>query len=126
MKRLFGRKDIIFISILLLISGCLFLMNRFLLLKQGDKIQITVGDKLYGEYSLANDQDIPIVIHGEVTDTVTIKDGSAYMSEASCPDRLCMKMGKISKDQETIVCLPYKIVVTVVSEEESDYDSIAN
>lgn len=126
MKRLFGRKDIIFISILLLISGCLFLMNRFLLLKQGDKIQITVGDKLYGEYSLANDQDIPIVIHGEVIDTVTIKDGSAYMSEASCPDRLCMKMGKISKDQETIVCLPYKIVVTVVSEEESDYDSIAN
>lgn len=126
MKRLFGRKDIIFISILLLISGCLFLMNRFLLLKQGDKIQITVGDKLYGEYSLANDQDIPIVIHGEVTDTVTIKDGSAYMSEASCPDRLCMKMGKISKDQETIVCLPYKIVVTVISEEESDYDSIAN
>ncbi len=125
MKHLFERKDIFFIGVLLLISILLFSIRYFLVSKQGNRIVITVDDEVYGTYSLMENQEIPIIIDGELTDTVTIADGYAYMSDATCPDQLCKKMGKVSKDQETIVCLPYQIVVTVDSSEENSYDSIA-
>ncbi|MDD6450601.1 MAG: NusG domain II-containing protein [Lachnospiraceae bacterium] len=35
-------------------------------------------------------------------------------------------MGKIHADGQSIVCLPHKVVVTVLGGEGSDYDSIAN
>ena len=47
------------------------------------------------------------------------------MIEADCPDQLCVHQKAISKDRETIVCLPNKVVVEVKSKTESEFDSIA-
>jgi hypothetical protein len=35
------------------------------------------------------------------------------MKDADCPDKLCEKTGKISKNGETIVCLPHRVVVEI-------------
>ena len=40
------------------------------------------------------------------------------MDDANCPDKLCVKQGKISKDGETITCLPNKVTVTVYGEDD--------
>ena len=48
------------------------------------------------------------------------------MTEADCPDKICVNTGKISKIGETIVCLPHRVVVEIqgeVSQSDSD-DSI--
>ena len=58
--------------------------------------------------------------------TVEIKDGEAYMLEASCPDQLCVDQNEISYDKESIICLPNKIVVTVTSNRESELDGVVN
>ncbi len=43
------------------------------------------------------------------------------MDKADCPDKLCVKQGKISKSGESIICLPHKVVVKISAEErESD------
>lgn len=124
MRNLFAKKDVVFIGVLLMVGLLLFVVRWICVQTPGDRIEITVDGELYGTYDLAEDQEIPIYIQGEWTDTVTIENGEAYMSDASCPDHLCMKMGHIAKDQETIVCLPYKIVVTVVSSTSSSYDTV--
>lgn len=47
------------------------------------------------------------------------------MTSADCPDHLCVKKKAISKEGESIICLPNKVVVTVKSDMKSDIDSIS-
>lgn len=39
------------------------------------------------------------------------------MEEANCPDGYCEEQGKISGHTQTIVCLPHKLVVEVLENE---------
>ena len=59
------------------------------------------------------------------TNILTIKDGFAYLTDANCPDHLCVKQGKISKTGQVITCLPNKLTVTVYGAEKLDVDLIS-
>ena len=47
------------------------------------------------------------------TNTITVKNGEVYVSEAVCKNQICVNSGKISKKGESIVCLPNKVVVEI-------------
>ena len=66
-----------------------------------------------GTYSLNNGSNI-----------LVIKEKKAYLIEADCPDKLCVKQGKISKCNQCITCLPNKLTVTIESN-NSDVDIIS-
>ena len=70
-------------------------------------IRITVNGEEYGTYSLSKDQVIPI----NDTNVCEIKNGQAKMTDASCPDHLCMKQRAIDSAGGRIVCLPNKVVI---------------
>ncbi len=91
----------------------------------GSRIEITVDNRVYGIYSLETEQEIPILIHGTETNHVRISDGFADMTEAACPDLLCVHQKKISKTGETIVCLPNRVVVEVIAGEDAGIDAVA-
>lgn len=44
---------------------------------------------------------------------VWIHDNCVEMKEADCPDKYCVKQGKITKTRQNIVCLPHKVVVEI-------------
>ena len=119
------KNDRIFLSIvfgiLLVIAAVFYLTGK----SNGAKVQITVDGVLYGTYSLDENQEIPIETNGVITNILIIKDGMADMTEADCPDKLCVHQRAISKTGETIVCLPNKVVVEVLGSEESELDSVA-
>ena len=81
--------------------------------------------KLYGEYSLSGNQTIVIDgSHGY--NRVVIENGAAYVEDADCPDKYCMKYKPISKGNETIVCLPHRLVVEVTGKADRQQpDSVA-
>ena len=54
-----------------------------------------------------------------------IKDGEARMEWADCPDQICVDHRAVSRNGESIICLPNQVVVTVASSEESDVDAVA-
>ena len=56
------------------------------------------------------------------TNTLVIENGEAWVSEANCPDKICMGMGKISKNGEFIACLPNQVIIVVEGGEESPVD----
>ena len=58
------------------------------------------------------------------TNTLVIENGEAWVSEADCPDKICMGMGKISKNGEFIACLPNQVIIVVEGGEESPVDGI--
>ncbi len=45
------------------------------------------------------------------------KDGRVRMVDSACPDKLCVRTGWISRPGESIVCLPNRVVIEIVSGE---------
>ncbi|HAG68571.1 MAG TPA: NusG domain II-containing protein, partial [Lachnospiraceae bacterium] len=58
---------------------------------------------------------------------VNITSGRADVSDATCPDRLCVHQKRISREGETIVCLPARIVIEIKGTEAGTglYDGIS-
>ncbi len=131
MRKRFGRNDIILISVIVIISVALLLVWKLVYLKEQNPdsdafVRATVDGKVYGTYPLSKDDTIEIKnVDGDVTNTLVIKDGVADVTAADCPDHLCVKQKAISKEGESIICLPNKVVVTVKSDTKSDIDSIS-
>lgn len=46
------------------------------------------------------------------------------MLTADCPDQLCVHQQAISKKNQTIVCLPNKVVAEVTGNTKKDYDAV--
>lgn len=112
------KRDMELIGIVLLIAFlCWFIPYiRGQFTYEKAQLRITVDGEEYGIYSLEEDQ----VIHIGVTNVCVIKDGSVTMTEADCPDHLCMKQKKISKKGGTIVCLPNRVVLEIIDGKPSD------
>ena len=101
--------DVSVIAFFLLVSLLLFLRGG----KEGSEVRVMVEGKEIGVYSLSKDGEYSL---NGGTNTLIIKDGKAYMTDADCPDKLCVRQGKISRNGETITCLPNKLTVTVIDE----------
>ena len=123
------KKDITFLVVVFI--GLAGIAAGFYLTHQdtGASVEVTVDGAIYGTYPLEKDQtidkEIPIQKDGKTTNLLVIKDGKADVTEADCPDKLCVHQKAISKTNETIVCLPNKVVVQVIGAGESELDSIA-
>ena len=68
--------------------------------------------------SLSSDQEFTVPCPGGYN-TVTIMDGKIAVTEASCPDQHCVRQGFCSGGR-SIVCLPNKLVISFVGEQEID------
>ena len=121
------RNDGIFIAVLLVLvslAGAAFYFLR----APGDTVTVTVDKKLYGTYSLDTDTTVEIrTAEGETAhNRLVIRDGKAYVEEANCPDGICAAHKPISREGESIVCLPHRVVITVqTAREEKEPDIIA-
>lgn len=80
----------------------------------GDTVRITVDGKIYGEYDLKKDQKIEVKLDSG-HNIVAIREGRAYMESADCPDKYCVEYAPINQGNQTIICLPHKLVVEVLS-----------
>ncbi len=126
MKQRFGKNDWILLCVLAVIGIGMWAYSTFIEKPVATKAVVTVDGKEYGTYNLNKDQTIEIKKKTTVTNVLVIADGEIFMQDATCPDKLCEKQGRKSRDKETIVCLPNKVVVTVVSDETTGIDSVAN
>ena len=50
---------------------------------------------------------------GDGHNLLVIKNGSAYVESASCPDGICAKHRGIFRDGDSIICLPNQVVITI-------------
>ena len=84
--------------------------------KDGDYVIVRVNGNEVARYSLSQDGEYSL---NGGTNILHIEGGEAWLTEADCPDHLCVKQGKISKTGQVITCLPNKLTVTVYGAEES-------
>ncbi len=88
-------------------------------------VVVKVGRTEYGRYDLNKDQTVVIESDGGGTNTLVIENGAASVTDANCPDKLCVYQADISVEGATIVCLPHLVVVSIESGGEAEVDGVA-
>ena len=126
-KKKLLRNDVILIGAILLIAiaGGLFLL---LFRGFGDYVQVTIDGELYGTYSLSHDLTENIYTSEDKSsyNRLVISGGKAYVESASCPDKICAEHRPVHRKGESIVCLPNRVVITVIAAEtEGSPDIVA-
>lgn len=112
------KKDLILVLIVLIIAAGGFLVNHMIHKKPAATVEVTVDGKLVESFDLTKDIDTVIDGYGGGTNHLIIKDGVVWISEASCPDHVCVYQGRITMNGELIVCLPNRMIAKIVAPEE--------
>lgn len=113
--------DIILIFLILLVAGSAFGICRAFTGNGGGEAVVYVDGEEKGRYSLNEDRTIEI---NGGTNTLVIEDGSARMEKADCPDQVCVRHSAISRNGESIICLPHEIVVSIEDGEAAGADAV--
>ena len=106
-------RDLILVAVLLAAALALFFVMRSLQARDtgsGAQAVVTVEGREIGRYPLKKSGTFPL---NGGTNILVVENGEAWVSEANCPDKVCMGMGKISRNGEFIACLPNRLLVVV-------------
>lgn len=103
-----GRRDLLWLLLPLLCFLCLLLRGT----PDAASAAIEVDGKAAGVYPLSEPQTITLPEAEGVV--IEIRDGTIFVAQSDCSDRRCMRMGRISRTGEMIVCLPHKLTITLI------------
>ncbi len=80
----------------------------------GEVAVVTVNGEEVARLPLAENAEL--LIEGtDGTNRLVIRNGKAFMTEATCPDKICVHTGEAST-LRSIVCVPNRVVITIESE----------
>lgn len=115
--------DIILIGLILVaLSGVLIFFSATK--SEGSYAIVTINGEQKDIYPL--DKNLEVKLENKDNyNLLIIENGTARIEEASCPDKLCVNQHKIKYNGETLVCLPNKTIVSIVSEIDSETDFIS-
>lgn len=120
------KADFILIAAVTLIAGILLFFLYGVNSSSGAYVQIEVDSKVIETLPLNENTTREITTENDGTNILVIENGYAKMTEANCPDKTCTNQKRISRNGESIICLPHKIVVSVIKEKSTDdIDAVA-
>lgn len=109
---------IVLFSALFILGG-----GAFLLLRGTDTgartARISLDGELYEEIDL-NAVALPYDITIETEpgyNIIHVEHGAISVTEADCPDQVCVRQGKITGSMVPIACLPHRLVIEIVEAE---------
>ena len=117
-------RDIIFISGILLTAFLLGTIPSFMNKGTPAIVKVIQDGQEVGIYPLSEDTTVSVPYGEENYNLLFINNGKASISDADCPDGLCVRSRSISRNGESIICLPHKLVIEIESKEESELDAV--
>lgn len=125
--------DIIIIALLVMLSFLpLAIFTYQNASANGDSMHVVVSadGEVVHEMELKNDhtREIYEFVDDHGHENTVVREGLiVYISDANCQDLLCVQQGQISEVGETLVCLPNRVLVEIVSdgvdvEDDNDVD----
>ena len=113
------KSDLLLAAGILLFAGIVYLIFRPG--GTGAWAVVTADGQEIARYSLLEDRTV--VIGEEDYNILTIAHGTAAVTEANCGDHTCVNTGEISREGESIVCLPHRLIVSIEGGEASPFDA---
>ena len=113
MRLRFQKGDYLAVAVTLLLAAVVFL--AFLPRETGDTpmAEIYLDGTLVRRVSL--DTSAEFSVTGDYMNTVTVRDGKIAVTESDCPGGDCVHSGWIGPSGRSIVCLPSRMEIRIVS-----------
>ena len=108
------KRDLLLLAVLLAAAALLFAGREFFAGRPAVMVSVSVDGTEIMTLDLNRNDDIVIESGTGQTSHLIIEDGKAFLTEASCPVKLCVRQGAISETGQSIVCLPNRVIVTIV------------
>lgn len=112
------KKDFLLIVIIFIAAAIGFFWNHQIHKKTAAQLQIQIDGQTVASYDLTQNTDVIITGANGGTNHLIIEDGTAWISEASCPDKVCVHQGRIEMNGQIIVCLPNRMTATIIAPED--------
>lgn len=106
------KKADVILAVVILIASFAFIGVSAFAGGKGEEVCITVDGEQYASYPLDEDRTETVATAYGVN-TVVISGGSVSVTDADCPDKYCVSHIEISREGETIVCLPHRLTVEI-------------
>lgn len=119
------RKEIIIMICILAMALSAMAVMHFAYSNEGSYVIVSLDNEQIAKYSLMEDAVYELTGYEEGHNELHIEKGQAFITDATCPDKLCVKQKEISHEGEMIVCLPNHIIVTIEGGEDSTLDGVA-
>lgn len=119
------KNDRYIILAVLAAAAFLFIYQRYVATSEGAKVLVQRNGETIASYPLTGEEHLIFTDENGNKNVLIIRDKKAYMEEANCPDKLCVKQRAITKTGESIICLPHKLVVQIIGGEEGQVDAVA-
>ena len=118
------KNDVILISVIAFLALALFVFLK-LTGHFGAYAVVSVDGKEIAGLPLS--EDTVYRIEGvDGYNELVIEDGRAYLSDADCPDRVCVNQGWLTGGRVPIVCLPHRLVIELAEGGDTDaLDAVA-
>lgn len=120
------KADFIIIGVVLAVAAVMLFFLYGVNRDSGEFVQIEIDGVVTQELPL-NEDTVCELRTDNGSNTLVIKDGTAVMTEADCPDGICTNHMPIRRSGEAIICLPHKVVVSIVNTKsgDSEIDAVA-
>lgn len=119
------KREFLFLAMILTSALIAYILINIILSEKGARVEVLIDGEIVNEFSL--DEDIKFRIESEKGyNQLVIENGTAKISDASCPDQLCVEQKSISSSSESLICLPNHVVVRVVNQSSSPLDKISD
>lgn len=112
--------DLIMVAAILFVAGiaALLIMHQ----KRGNEVIIISGDDEKC-YSINENRTIQVKYENEGYNVVVIHDGMVWVDEADCSNQICVNHKPIYKNNESIVCVPHKLMIVIKNSTVNEIDN---
>ncbi|MEL4106607.1 NusG domain II-containing protein [Oscillospiraceae bacterium WX1] len=115
-RKFFSKKDLVVITGILLLAVAIFAVKYFLTDQTAAPMAMIYYDtKLVKTVELVQGLNDEFPVPGQPNVTLLIKDGKICFYESTCPDKICIRSGFLSRPGESAACLPNKVAVQIVA-----------
>ncbi len=119
------RKNSFYLLLIIIIVSLLIFGFLNIFKEKGETVVISVNGEDNMSFPLNEDREVNIPGYDGGYNILVIKDGSAYIKEADCPDGLCISQGKIKSSGESIICLPHRVIIKILGNSDKGIDLIS-
>jgi hypothetical protein len=116
--------DIIIIVVVLAVAAFLYFSGILSPGEKGSMAYVFINGEEAQKIDLSKDGEYTFETENG-TNTLEIKNGKAKMISADCPDQICVNHAAVSKENESITCLPHKLIVEIHGGEKNNVDIVA-
>lgn len=113
------KADLIIIAVIVLLALVFLLLNKFFLTENGVYAEIYHDSKLVKRIELSNAKAGSFSIPGKPDVVFQLyDDGSIAFIESDCPDKVCIRSGRLKYAGQFAACLPNRMMLKIVSDDK--------